>query len=574
MLINNSIKNYTVNVNSKLEILLTVLNRKINANFGSGFAIIVDDSGDIVGIVEDADLRKYLFKFPGKQPKIIDMMRTDIITVDKYLNHQEIISSIVHQINLRGWDTTLPVRIIPVIDEGKPVELIDVAEIQLAINQYKNNYIVLGLGYVGLTLALSLARLGRKVFGFDTNQNRIEQLLVYNSYITEPGIDSLLKTHLNKNLRVDSNLNFINKETGIKNIYFVCVGSPLGLDKKPDLNPIWQAVNDLLEVLKPNDAIVMRSTIPVGLGSKIVAYIESKLNWKVGNDFNYIAAPERTVEGSALKEIKELPQIISGATDSCQLLGLDIFQDLANSVTPLAKIESAELVKIMGNAYRDYIFGFSNYFIDICIEYSLDINLIIEASNRGYPRSTIPNPSPGVGGPCLSKDSYFLPEKENTAGKSPLIAARQVNESIPLKSVDFIKAKIPHLSKFRCVGIGIAFKGIPETNDLRNSPSIDFLNGIKESVRSINVWDNLIVENSNELGFSFASSKEEYDFYAILNNNPRNFDYFKNRVSNNKLNEIIVFDPWRTVTLNQILTSNNVKLMHYFSLSHYQKILI
>jgi nucleotide sugar dehydrogenase len=280
------------------------------------------------------------------------------------------------------------------------------------------------------------------------------------------------------------------------------------------------------------------------------------------------------VEGNALKEIRELPQIISGATDSCQLLGLDIFQDLVNSVTPLAKIESAELVKIMGNAYRDYIFGFSNYFIDICREYKLDINSIIEASNRGYPRSTIPNPSPGVGGPCLSKDSYFLPERINTTGISPLIAARQVNESIPLKSVDFIKAKISHISKFRCVGIGIAFKGTPETNDFRNSPSIDFLNAIKENVSSINVWDYLIVENSNELGFSFASSNEEYDFYAILNNNPRNFDYFNNRVLKNKSNEIIVFDPWRIVTLNQISASNDVKLIHYFSLSHYQKIII
>jgi hypothetical protein len=112
----------------------------------------------------------------------------------------------------------------------------------------------------------------------------------------------------------------------------------------------------------------------------------------------------------------------------------------------------------------------------------------------------------------------------------------------------------------------------PEDNPIASI--IDFLNAIKENVSSINVWDYLIVENSNELGFSFASSNEEYDFYAILNNNPRNFDYFNNRVLKNKSNEIIVFDPWRIVTLNQISASNDVKLIHYFSLSHYQKIII
>lgn len=574
MLIDDNINTYIVDINSKFEVLLSVLSKKVNANFGSGFAIIVDHVGKIVGIVEDADLRKFLLKYPDKKPQINEIVRRDIITVNKNLNKQELINSIVSQINLRGWATVLPVRIVPVIDEGKPVGLIDIVEIQLAIQQNKNNYIILGLGYVGLTLALSLARLGRNVFGIDTNQHRIEQLNKYNSYVVEPGIDPLLKTHLNNNLRVDSKLDSISKETGVKNIYFICVGSPLGSDKKPDLQPIWLAVEDLLKVLKPNDAIVMRSTVPVGFGREIISLIEAKLKWKVGNEFNYIAAPERTVEGDALKEIKDLPQILSGATDSCQLLGLSIFQDLANSVTPIAKIESAELVKVMSNAYRDYIFGFSNYFIDICQNYRLDINLIIEASNRGYPRSTIPSPSPGVGGPCLSKDSYFLPEEVNSIGVSPLIAARRVNESIPEKSAGFIKTMIPHITKFKCLGIGIAFKGVPDTNDLRNSPSLDFLNAIKKSVRSINIWDTSIVDEDSKLDFPVASHLEEYNFYAILNNNPKNLGCFNNRILRNKSSEVIVFDPWRMLTVSQISTSNNIKVIHYFSLSLYQKVFL
>lgn len=568
------IAKFFVNENADIDHLLNVLGKQVNSNYGSGFAIILDNNGDMVGIVEDSDIRKFLYKKPFKNPTIKEIMQTNFISVSNKLSEIEIINEVILQMDSRGWTTNLPVQIIPVLDDRKPIDLIDTAELKSVLQQHKNNYIVIGLGYIGLTLALSLAAIGRRVYGFDTNSKRVDQLLKRKSYIFEPGIDALLQSHLNINFHVNKKLYLVNERPGNQNIYFICVGTPLDSAKNPDLGLVWSVVMELVKIIKRGDVIVMRSTIPIGFGTEIVSFIESRLNWSVGIDFHYVAAPERTIEGNALKEIAELPQIIAGATASCQIIGLNIFRGLANSVTPIEKIEGAELVKIIGNAYRDYIFGFSNYLIEICRSFQLDINQIIESSNRGYPRSNIPNPSPGVGGPCLSKDTYFLSQPSNQAGNSPLVAARNLNERVPKESVKFIKRIIPNLDEFECIGIGIAFKGVPETNDFRNSPSIDFLNYLSVNVKSIKVWDSVISDIDSNIQYPKDSEFDTYNFYAILNNNPKNIEFFIKKILTSNTKEIIVFDPWRLINPKQIIYSNEVKKVNYFSLSHYEKLSI
>ena len=562
------IKEYMIHDNASIEELLETLNKKVNANFGSGFALIINSLGDLVGTIEDSDIRKFLSKASKTDLKIMEIMRTDFISVEAKLNQKEVVESIIVQMNNRGWSTSLPVKVIPVVDNGKPVGLLDIEEIDQAIHMKKNKHIVVGLGYVGLTLALSLAQSGRKVLGYENDISRIESLRNGKSYIFEPGIENLLKQNINKNFIVESDTAAIRNESGIRNIYFLCVGTPLDSSKKPNLDIIWKAIFEILTLLKKGDAVVMRSTVPMGTGSKIVSHIEDNLGWEIGVDFHYISAPERTVEGNALREIRELPQIISGATESCQLLGLSIFQGLANSVTPLEKIESAELVKLMGNAYRDYTFGFSNYFIENCQEFNIDINLVIESSNRGYPRSSIPLPSPGVGGPCLTKDSYFL--QSSNLGYSPIIAARNINESIPTNSVEFIESKISKLTELSCLAIGIAFKGTPETNDFRNSPAVEFLQALENKVQSINIWDSVLGAENIKLDYEKDTLKNTYDMYALLNNNPKNADYFNDKIKNHVGSEIIIYDPWRLLNPNHLITSENTKTVHYLSLSHHE----
>lgn len=223
----------------------------------------------------------------------------------------------------------------------------------------------------------------------------------------------------------------------------------------------------------------------------------------------------------------------------------------------------------MGNAYRDYVFGFSNFLISICQQYNLDLNLLIDASNRGYPRSTIPIPSPGVGGPCLSKDPYFFFENSLNISKSPVIAARKINEQIPKLSVEFINSKISNLKDFDCLVMGIAFKGIPETNDYRSSPSIEFILELKSKVKSVDYWDCMIEDVDAEINAGKYHQDKKYTFYAILNNSPKNSEFFTQLELNDAEGQIIIYDPWRQINPNFINLPSTIKTLNYFSLSHH-----
>jgi nucleotide sugar dehydrogenase len=398
------------------------------------------------------------------------------------------------------------------------------------------------------------------------------------SYITEPGIEQILTKSIKNNFFVQKNLTDLSSKKGIRNIFFICVGTPLTPDSKPDLSVINESVTEILKLIKVGDSIVMRSTVPVGTGRNIVNRIQSELGWIAGSDFHYISAPERTAEGNALKEIRDLPQLIAGATEACLLYGIGIFQKLSNSTIQLDTIESAELVKIMGNAFRDYTFGFSNFLIDICQQYNLDINLLIEASNQGYPRSVIPAPSPGVGGPCLTKDSYFLSDNDFKAAESPVLLARKVNESTPIKALDFIlsKEEVGDLKTHDLLAIGLAFKGVPETNDIRNSTAIDFISRISKEIKSISIWDSAVDLSTIDIGvnFSIYESNKSYSFLAILNNNPKNVEFCRSVAKNLDAPEIILYDPWRMIDPLNLNTSKKVNRIHYFSLSHYKNIII
>jgi len=567
--IQEKIDSYVISEDSAFDDLLLVLNKKLSSNYGSGFALVTNSKGILTGVVEDSDLRKFLSKNSPFELQIKQVMRKDFIFITEELTEDQVIDSIVEQMGQRGWYTSLPVQVIPITKNGKPIGIMDLKELESMIWQKTDRNIVVGLGYVGLTLAVSLAESGRKVYGIDNNENKISDLAKGKSHILEPGIEKILNARINKNLFILRHFIEISDLPGLRNIYFICVGTPLTSKGTADLSAVMKCVNDITKSLKIGDTIVMRSTVPVGTGQQIIEQIQTSRDWKVGTDFHYISAPERTVEGNALKEIRELPQVVSGATEACLLLGLRIFQSLSNSVTPLDRIESAEMVKIMGNAYRDYVFGFSNFLISICQEYNLDLNLLIDASNRGYPRSTIPVPSPGVGGPCLTKDPYFFFEDSLNFSKSPVIAARKINEQIPKQSVEFIKSKVNNLKDFECLVIGIAFKGIPETNDYRNSPSIEFIQELKSEVKLVEYWDCMIKDVDVQIKTSKYSKGKKYTFYAILNNNPKNLEFFTQLEFDNIGGELILYDPWRQINPNFIKLPSTIKKLNYFSLSHH-----
>jgi signal-transduction protein with cAMP-binding, CBS, and nucleotidyltransferase domain len=171
--IQEKIDSYVISEDSNFDNLLLVLNKKLSSNYGSGFALVTDSKGILTGVVEDSDLRKFLSKNSPLELQIKFVMRKDFISVTEGLTEDQIVNSVVEQMGQRGWYTTLPVKVIPITKNGKPVGIMDLKELELMISQKTDRNIVVGLGYVGLTLAVSLAETGRKVYGIDNNALKI-----------------------------------------------------------------------------------------------------------------------------------------------------------------------------------------------------------------------------------------------------------------------------------------------------------------------------------------------------------------------------------------------------------------
>jgi nucleotide sugar dehydrogenase len=290
----------------------------------------------------------------------------------------------------------------------------------------------------------------------------------------------------------------------------------------------------------------MRSTVPIGTTREIAIVIEKELGWSVGTDFYAISAPERTVEGNALYELRELPQILGGVTLNCAQHGYDLFQKISKRLVPVSTSEVSETIKITSNAFRDYSFGFSNYLTKVAQSYNLDVNEIIDNANFGYLRNSIPKPSPGVGGPCLSKDPYLLCNSDFTNSESPIYAARKVNESMTQYVYSHLVEKIPRLLSLEILMLGLAFKGTPETNDTRNSPSIDLARLFLKEGKQIFGWD-AVVENSSIPGIFLQSEITiRPRVFLILNNHESNVDKLNAFLLGNN-EKIWIFDPWRLI---------------------------
>jgi nucleotide sugar dehydrogenase len=417
---------------------------------------------------------------------------------------------------------------------------------------------VIGLGYVGLTLALKLASHKRRVIGVETNPQIVLDLKNGISHIQEPGIENLLENLVGVNFNLISDLQALKRPEGVIFNFFICVGTPKTEDYESlNMDFTWEAVRAVAKIIRPGDAIIQRSTVPVGTGIAICNELRDEYGFEAGQGFHYIAAPERTIEGDALNELHALPQLLAGATSSCYNRGEHIFRGFVRTVVPFSSLEACELAKIATNAYRDYTFAFANYLASICRPLKIDVNELIAGANFGYARASIPDPSPGVGGPCLSKDPYLLNyvPSQFDSRESPVVVARKFNEIVPLEVSNFLSKNIPDLKSKEVLIIGMAFKGKPEVKDLRNSTSADIailMNGICGKLYAVDAVSDLAsIDFAHPVKYPNHPS-DQISVFMILNNHQQNrkiLDFYLSKV---KAKHLWVFDPWRLVDTNSL----------------------
>jgi UDP-N-acetyl-D-mannosaminuronic acid dehydrogenase len=314
---------------------------------------------------------------------------------------------------------------------------------------------IIGIGRVGLPLSLSLAESGFKVIGIDINEEIIQLVKNRKMPFEETGCDELIK-------RVE-----IAVESDIKNIasarnIIITVGTPLMSHIETDLRQITHVLNDIVSCIKPGHNLILRSTVAPGTTNFVKKYLEQKTNFVVGRDIFLSFCPERLAEGKALRELKELPQIIGAEDSESGLRARELFEKLTQDIF-LTTYVSAELTKLFNNISRYIHFAVSNQFTMIADKYEQNILEIIHMSNYKYPRGVIAKPGL-TAGTCLRKDFGMI--NEDIPYTDLLLSAWKINEFTPKFLIDGMKKRLDLYNKKVAV-LGYTFKA--DTDDTRDS---------------------------------------------------------------------------------------------------------
>lgn len=329
---------------------------------------------------------------------------------------------------------------------------------------------VVGMGYIGLPTCAILAGHGLDVVGVDVNEMVVEKVNRGEIHIVEPDLDGLIqKVVANGRLRA-----FGKPQTA--DAFVIAVPTPMTGDHKPDVSYVHAAARSVAAALKPGDLVVLESTSPVGT-TRAIAGLMAELRPDLrfppahGEDADVLVAysPERVLPGKVLTELCNNDRSIGGLSRRSSQRAAELYSTFVQGDLFLTTPESAELVKLTENAFRDVNIAFANEIAAVCQSLSLNVWEVIDLANR-HPRVNILQPSPGVGGHCIAIDPYFIIDA--APGDTPLIAAaRHINSGRPHSVVRDIKALLDPARKQTIACLGLAFK--PNIDDLRESPAVE-----------------------------------------------------------------------------------------------------
>src|SRR3954447_15627081 len=319
---------------------------------------------------------------------------------------------------------------------------------------------VIGLGRVGLPLALSFADRGLRVIGIDNDAERLGAIRAGTMPFEEPGVDEVLER-----VTAAGTLTLSERAADAADAEHIVLtlGTPSFSHIEIDMRDIRSVLDDLLPVLQPGQSVILRSTVAPGTTEFVAGYLEKRRGFAIGTDVYVAHAPERIAAGKFLSEIVSLPCIVGGVgEESGERVGrlFSVFGAPIVQTTPA----QAELAKIWTNILRYTHFALPNLLMMDCERYGASVFEVIDLINHDYPRGGIALPGM-TAGTCLRKDFTFSEEKSNAPGM--LLAVSRVHETVPLFLVEGMKRRIGSLNGRKIAVLGLAFKG--NADDERDS---------------------------------------------------------------------------------------------------------
>ncbi|MGI8713300.1 MAG: nucleotide sugar dehydrogenase [Solirubrobacteraceae bacterium] len=399
---------------------------------------------------------------------------------------------------------------------------------------------VIGLGRVGLPLALCFADAGLRVLGIDHDPAILESLRAGRMPFAEAGTQELLDR-----VRSTDRLELGDRaaDAARADDIVITIGTPSFSHVESDLRQVRAALDDLLPLLRPGHGLILRSTIAPGTTDFVAGYLEKRRGLRAGEDVFVAHAPERIAAGKFLKEIRTLPCIVGGVGESSTDHTASLFSVFGAPIVKTTPVQ-AELAKIWTNIMRYATFALPNLLMMDCESYGANVFEVIDLINRDYPRGGIAMPGL-TAGTCLRKDFAFSEERSHAPGM--LLAVSRVHEGVPLFLVEGIKRRIGSLSSRKVAVLGLTFKR--DTDDERDSLSPKLIRLLERELADVAVCDPLAATPTQPL----ADAVEGADVVIVATNHT----YFERPETLRTIHtlageECLLVDPWNSLGTSQV----------------------
>ena len=383
------------------------------------------------------------------------------------------------------------------------------------MNNKKSKIAIIGIGYVGLPLAIEFSK-KRKVVAFDLSKKRIKDLMNCYDHTLEVSTAELKKTN---NIKYTNSINDIKK----CKIFIITVPTPIKNSKKPDLSFLENATKLVGSILKKNDIVIYESTVYPGVTEEIcVPILEGSSNLKYNKEFFCGYSPERINPGDKKHPLKSIRKITSGSNSRVAKKIDQLYKEIIKAGTYLApSIKVAEAAKVIENTQRDVNIALINEFAVIFNKLNLDTYSVLDAASTKW--NFLPFKPGLVGGHCIGVDPYYLAYKAKKAGHNPemIISGRRINDRMALYIVDRVtkvmKEKLINITNSNVLIMGLTFK--ENCPDTRNTKVIDIITNLKKLNINLDVYDPIADKNTvlNEFNLKLIDKpiKNKYDAVII-----------------------------------------------------------
>jgi UDP-N-acetyl-D-glucosamine dehydrogenase len=334
---------------------------------------------------------------------------------------------------------------------------------------------VIGLGYVGLPLAVEFAAEGFEVIGYDVSAPKVNQLNAGESYIGDIPTERLKPLVEAGKLRATTSIDELRAADAIS----ICVPTPLRKTKDPDMSYVIQAVNDVMSIAHEGLLVILESTTYPGTTEELIKPRMEEAGLVIGETVFVAFSPERIDPGNKYYQVRNTPKVVGGVTAACTEVTVALYEKAIDTVFPVSSPTSAEMVKLLENTFRAVNIGLVNEMALMCDRLGVNVWEVIEAA-KTKPFGFMPfYPGPGLGGHCIPIDPLYLSWKLKTMNYTArfIELASEINTSMPLYVLEKVMNALNDDSKAlkgsRIVVMGVAYKR--DIDDVRESPALDII---------------------------------------------------------------------------------------------------